>query len=138
MITPNQMVLEWGINNMINLLRCDAYLSYTNNFLLSVEICKLFSHNSKPLHAPLSASSMNSVYRQSCQQNAHHPSVALCFIGTSVHSLYCFDLRALPFSVCRIIEQTYAITPYPGRTPKCRTQNLQPKLQNCTNGEIIG
>ena len=31
MITPYQMVLEWGINYMINLIRCDVYLSYTHN-----------------------------------------------------------------------------------------------------------
>ena len=31
MITPYQMVLEGGINYMINVIRRDIYLSYTNN-----------------------------------------------------------------------------------------------------------
>ena len=34
MIAPNKMVLEWGKNYMINVIRCDGYLSYTNNLLL--------------------------------------------------------------------------------------------------------
>ena len=31
MITPNQMVLQRGINYMINIIRCDIYLSSTTN-----------------------------------------------------------------------------------------------------------
>ena len=34
MIAPNKMVLELGKNYMINVIRYDGYLSYTNNLFL--------------------------------------------------------------------------------------------------------
>ena len=37
---------------MINVIRCDVYLSSTNNvFSYLVEVCKLFSYSSKSIHA---------------------------------------------------------------------------------------